>query len=112
MPIGPISLTCVCAKLLEHIICKQIMSHFFRKKQNFNTYSACLLIKTLMRGQLLITTDEFIQNFESKTQTYVVVLDFSMAFDVVPLQRLLHKFDHYGIRGAALIGPIIGFKIF
>ena len=25
----PISLTCVCAKLLEHIICKQIMSLFF-----------------------------------------------------------------------------------
>ena len=24
----PMSLTCVCAKLLEHIICKQIMSHF------------------------------------------------------------------------------------
>ena len=29
----PTSLTCVCAKLLEHIICKQIMSHFFRKTQ-------------------------------------------------------------------------------
>ena len=24
----PISLTCVCAKLLEHIICKNIMTHF------------------------------------------------------------------------------------
>ena len=79
------------------------MSHFFRKKQNFNTYSASLLIKTLMQSQLLITTDEFIQNFESKTQTYVVVLDFSMAFDVVPHQRLLHKLDHYGILVAALI---------
>ena len=28
----PISLTCVCAKLLEHIICKQIMSHFSENK--------------------------------------------------------------------------------
>ena len=28
----PISLTCVCAKLLEHIICKQIMSHFSKNK--------------------------------------------------------------------------------
>ena len=27
-----ISLTCVCAKLLEHIICKQIMSHFSENK--------------------------------------------------------------------------------
>ena len=53
-------------------------------------------------SQLLITTDEFIQNFESKTQTDVVVLDFSKAFDVVPHQRLLHKLDHYGIRGTTL----------
>ena len=50
----------------------------------------------------MITTDEFIQNFKGKTQTDVVVLDFSKAFDVVPHQRLLHKLDHYGIRGTAL----------
>ena len=54
--------------------------------------------------QLLITTDEFIQNVEGKTQTDVVVLDFSKAFDVVPHQRLLHKLDHYGIWGKLLIG--------
>ena len=41
----PMSLTCVCAKLLEHIICTQIMSHFF-EKQNFNTCTAWLFIKT------------------------------------------------------------------
>ena len=52
--------------------------------------------------QILNTTDKFIQNFESKTQTDVVVLDFSEAFDVVPHQRLLHKLDHYGIRGTIL----------
>ena len=50
----------------------------------------------------MITTDEFIQNFEGKTQTDVVVLDFSKAFDVVPHQRLLHKLNHYGIRGTTL----------
>ena len=97
----PISLTCVCAKLLEHIICKQIMSHFSENKMltpvqhGFRSKHSC-------ESQLLITTDEFIQNFESKTQTDVVVLDFSKAFDVVPHQRLLHKLDHYGIRGTTL----------
>ena len=96
-----ISLTCVCAKLLKHIICKQIMSHFSKNKiltpvqDGFRSKHSC-------ESQLLITTDEFIQNFESKTQTDVVVLNFSKAFDVVPHQRLLHKFDHYGIRGATL----------
>ena len=89
----PISLTCVCAKLLQHIICKQIMSHFLENKilapvqHGFRSKHSC-------ESQLLITTDEFIQNFEGKTQTDVVVLDFSKAFDVVPHQRLLHKHDH------------------
>ena len=92
---------CVCAKLLEHIICKQIMSHF--SKNNILTpVQHGFRSKHSRESQLLITTDEFIQNFESKTQTDVVVLDFSKAFDVVPHQRLLHKLDHYGIRGATL----------
>ena len=55
-----------------------------------------------MRKPAFDSTDEFIQNFESKTQTDVVVLDFSKAFDVVPHQCLLHKFDNYGIRGTTL----------
>ena len=77
------------------------MSHFSENKiltpvqHGFRSKHSC-------KSQLLITTDEFIQNFESKTQTDVAVLDFSKAFDVVPHQRLLHKLDHYGIRGTTL----------
>ena len=97
----PISLTCVCAKLLEHIICKQIMSHFSKNKM-LTPVQHGFRSKHWCESQLLITTDEFIQNFEGKTQTDVVVLDFSMAFDVVPHQRLLHKLGHYGIRGTTL----------
>ena len=76
-----ISLTCVCVKLLEHIICKQNMSHFSENKiltpvqHGFRSKHSC-------ESQLLITTDEFIQNCEGMTQTDVVVLDFSKAFDV------------------------------
>ena len=77
------------------------MSHFSKNKilspvkHGFRSKHSC-------ESQLLITTDEFIQNLEGKTQTDVVVLDFSKAFDVVPHQRLLHKLDHYGIRGTTL----------
>ena len=77
------------------------MSHFSENKiltpvqHGFRSKHSC-------ESQLLITTDEFTQNFKSKTQTDVVALDFSKAFDVVPHQCLLHKLDHYGIRGTTL----------
>ena len=65
----------------------------FSQKQNLNTCTTWLSIKTLTQLMNLF------KSFKSKTQTDVVVLDFSKAFDVVPHQRLLHKLDHYGIRG-------------
>ena len=52
---------------------------------------------------LLLTTEDLVQNYEDKIQTDLIVLDFSKAFDVVPHQRLLHKLDHYGIRGPTLL---------
>ena len=58
----PISLTCVCAKLLEHIICKHIMSHF-SKNEILTPVQHGLRSKHSCERQLLITTDEFIQNF-------------------------------------------------
>ena len=54
-------------------------------------------------SQLLLTTEDLVQNYEDKIQTDLIVLDFSKAFDVIPHQRLLHKLDHYGIRGATLL---------
>ena len=77
------------------------MSHFSKNtiltpvQHDFRSKHSC-------ESQSLITTDNFIQNFDGRTQTDVVVLDFSKAFDVVPHQRLSHKLDHYGIRGTTL----------
>ena len=71
----PISLTYVCAKLLNDIIGKQIMSHFSKNKI-LTPVQHGFRSKHLYVSQLLITTDRFIQNFESKIQTDVVVIDF------------------------------------
>ena len=37
-------------------------------------------------SQLLLTTEDLVQNYEDKIQTDSIVLDFSKAFDVVPHQ--------------------------
>ena len=69
----PISLTCVCAKLLEHIICKQIMSHFSKNKistpvqHGFRSKHSC-------ESQFLITTDELIQNFGGQMLLYWILV--------------------------------------
>ena len=55
------------------------------------------------QSQLLLNTEDLVQNYEDKIQTDLIVLDFRKAFDVVPHQRLLHKLDHYGIRGSTLL---------
>ena len=60
------------------------MSHFSKNKILTAAQNG-FLSKHSWKSQLLITTDGFIQHFESKTQTVVnVVLDFSKAFDVAP----------------------------
>ena len=50
-------------------------------------------------NQLLITTDDFLSNFDRKIQTDVGILDFSRAFDTVPHERLVGKFSSIGITG-------------
>ena len=52
--------------------------------------------------QLLLTSTDLVQNYENKLQNDVIVLDFSKAFGVVAHQRLLHKLNHYGVRGDIL----------
>ena len=56
----PISLTCVCAKLLEHIICKEILCPIFRKNKILPPVQHGFQLKHSCESQLLITTDEFI----------------------------------------------------
>ena len=98
----PISLTCVCAKLLEHIICKNIMT-YFTKNKILTSVQHGSRAEHSCESQLLLTTEDLVQNYEDKIQTDLIVLNFSKAFDVVPHQRLLHKLDHYGIRGPTLL---------
>ena len=94
----PVSLTCVCCKLLEHIIFSHVMAHLQThnllsiNQHGFRSGFSC-------ETQLILTAHDLLQSFDHKHRVDIGVLDFSKAFDTVPHPHLLKKLDHLGIRG-------------
>ena len=97
----PVSLTSVCCKTLEHIICHHIMKHL-------EHYSILTSLQHGFRSghsresQLIITMHDLMKSFDSKIKSDLIILDFSKAFDTAPHRKLLHKLNNYGIRGNTL----------
>ena len=95
----PVSLTSVCCKLLEHIVCRHILQHLEKYKilsdlqHGFRSGHSC-------ESQLIITMSDIFEAFNDKHQVDMIILDFSKAFDTVPHQKLLHKLKNYGIDGS------------
>lgn len=86
----PITLTCICCKLLEHIIASHIYRHlesnnfFYFNQHGFRKGLSC-------ETQLLEFTTELHSSMNNKQQTDCVFLDFSKAFDRVAHCRLISK---------------------
>ena len=97
----PVSLTSVCAKLLEHIIVKHIVQHLDLHnilkdcQHGFRSRRSC-------ETQLLTFIQDLASNMVNGGQTDIILMDFSKAFDKVPHQRLLVKLEYYGVRSNIL----------
>ena len=97
----PVSLTCICSKLMEHIIISNMMKHFNR----YNILKDCqhgFRANRSCESQLISLTQELHSHLNNSEQIDMIVLDFSKAFDKVAHHRLLAKLQNYGIRGNLL----------
>ena len=94
----PVSLTCLCCKLQEHLLTTNILKHL----EKYNILTDCqhgFRARRSCETQLLTLTHHLASSLDSGIQQDPVILDFSKAFDKVPHQRLLKKLAHYGIQG-------------
>ena len=94
----PVSLTCVPCKLLEHIVCSNIMArldehkllsdrqHAFRKRYSCET-------------QLITVIKNWAKILDNGGQVDTFILDFEKAFDTPPHALLKCKLYGYGIGG-------------
>ena len=92
------SLTCITCKIMEHIVCSQIGRHLDHNNilhPNQHGFRKGLSCET----QLVDTIHELAYSINQKTQTDVIFLDFSKAFDKVSHDKLLHKIRYSGIGG-------------
>ena len=92
----PVSITCICCKIMESIIRQSITDHFadndaFSNKQ-FGFFKGR---STVM--QLLKVMDMWTESLESGGQIDVVYTDLEKAFDKVPHKRLISKMYSYKI---------------
>ena len=92
----PVSLTCIPCKLLEHIVCSNIMGHLDQynllsdKQHAFRKWHSC-------ETQLITVINDWAKILNKKGQVDTFILDFEKAFDTPPHELLKSKLFSYGI---------------
>ena len=95
----PVSLTCVCSKIMEHIITSQLMKHLetngllHHRQHGFRSKHSC-------ETQLEDFFHQLHNSLEKGKRVDAVMMDLSKAFDKVAHNRLLLKLERCGIQGS------------
>ena len=97
----PVSLTCISCKLLERIICSNLMQNLTKHnilyplQHGFRDKRSC-------ESQLIEFVNDIAFNMQKGHQNDVGVMDFAKACDKVAHNRLLYKLSSYGVKGNTL----------
>ena len=97
----PVSLTCIACKLMEHVVTSNIMAHVDRNNILNPLQHGFRTLGLSCDTQMVEFVDNITKNLDSGKQIdcLIFIMDFSKAFDKVSHCLLVHKLDHYGIRG-------------
>ena len=86
---------------LEHINLSHMENHLFLNNILFDQQHG-FREKFSCETQLISAIHDWVKGINFRSQTDVIVLDFSNPFDSVPHERLVVKLDFHGIRGKML----------
>ena len=92
----PISLTCICCKVLESIVKDAIMDHL-RSNDLITEDQHGFIPRKSCTTNLLESLEEWLNALDAGDCIDVIFLDFAKAFDTVPHERLLVKLESFGI---------------
>nr|VZI31978.1 unnamed protein product [Spirometra erinaceieuropaei] len=97
----PVSLTCICCKIMETIVKKATMKfleqgHLLSDlQQGFRQNRLCL-------SSLFLSTEQWTRALDEDGRVDGIYADFKKAFESVPHKRLIYKLSEIGIRGRLL----------
>ena len=97
----PISLTCICCKIMERLVKDVIYSHLVSNSAITNHQHGFVSRKST-QTQLLECTNMWSLWLDKKEGVDVIYVDVSKAFDTVSHPKLVNKLESYGIKGKIL----------
>lgn len=98
----PISIVPIVAKIAERIILDKMLP-FLLDNNIIPSQQHGFISGRSVLTNLLSCLDNWTRFLDKKIPVDVLYLDFCKAFDKVPRLRLLHKLEHFGIRGQLLV---------